>query len=92
MNTNANLEWFYIADNQSFGPIDEQTVLSLIETHQLNKESMLWNRAFSSWVKAKDTCFNEAFYRQSPEIIFLPQGIYPPVPNIFKNRLIKAAS
>lgn len=64
------LEGFFIAlDNQSKGPFSISEIKELITTGIINKETLIWKKGLSDWVKAEsDGAINELFSETPPPL------------------------
>ena len=58
--------WFYEQKGQRIGGVDENTMISLIQSGQLGYGSSVWKQGLSDWVKLEETALREHLDRLAP--------------------------
>lgn len=53
--------WYYVRDNQRMGPIDEQTIDSLVQNGTVLRQTLVWKEGMKDWQKAEETELAEKF-------------------------------
>jgi hypothetical protein len=72
--------WYYVRDNERFGPVDEYAIISLIQNGTIGRETLVWKQGMADWQKA-EACelaakFSENFSSTAAYPTFMP-GNYP---------------
>lgn len=49
---NINSDWFYIENDKKIGPLSESEILNLFKNGKLTKETLVWTKGQSEWMKA----------------------------------------
>lgn len=49
-----SVSWFYVEEKQKVGPLDQESLINLLHSMQLNKDSYVWRKGFKDWKKIKD--------------------------------------
>ena len=47
-------DWYYVEGRERVGPVDQESILSLISEGSLNGESYLWRKGFDDWKRLND--------------------------------------
>ena len=68
--TNIDDEWFYIRENMRYGPCQYDTMYSLVQNGQINKDTLVWKKGMVNWIPAYQT-----------ELIQIIKDNVPPLPN-----------
>ena len=67
------MEWFYVNDGQSTGPISDETLRELIQTGLIKPDTLLWNKSFGQeWKPAQSI----------PELFSTDSSLAPPPPSV----------
>ncbi|HAL45380.1 MAG: hypothetical protein A2Y12_19030 [Planctomycetes bacterium GWF2_42_9] len=65
--------WYYVLNNQQCGPVDEDTIQSLIQNGSIRKGTLVWKAGMQEWQKAEATSL-EYLFSDLP-----PVEIKPPI-------------
>lgn len=44
--------WYYVRNNQRIGPVDENTIISLIQNGTILRETLVWKQGMNDWQRA----------------------------------------
>ncbi len=74
-------DWYYVENNDRFGPISEEELIDFFKSSKLNEDSYIWTAGFENWVKASDVdqfahVFNKS---QAPDVPGMPPIIDDPI-------------
>lgn len=47
-------KWYYVKSGERVGPVEEDAVLDLIKSNELNDEDYVWKKGFDNWIPIKD--------------------------------------
>lgn len=48
-------QWFYAANDQQLGPVDEVRIQELVSNHTLNAQTLVWQEGMPNWTRLQDT-------------------------------------
>jgi hypothetical protein len=48
-------QWFYVRDNQKFGPSDETIMQQLVQDRTINAGTLVWQEGMPNWTMLQDT-------------------------------------
>ena len=65
---NTIQQFWYEKDNNRIGPVDEQTLESLIDNGTLNSDSVIWYDGITDWTALKDSDYNALLKRVPPQL------------------------
>jgi hypothetical protein len=68
--------WYYVLNNQQCGPVDEDTIESLIKNGTIQKETLVWKAGMQEWRRADATSI-EYLFSEIPPVEIKPP-IYSP--------------
>jgi len=58
--------WYYVCDNQRNGPVDEQTIDSLVQNGTVLRQTLVWKEGMKDWQRADETELAQRFALVSP--------------------------
>ena len=47
-------KWHYIKDGQSYGPVFKKDIISMLESGELSRETLVWPKGSEKWILASD--------------------------------------
>lgn len=50
----AMTDWYYVDGRERVGPVDQETILEMIQSEKLDGESYLWRKGFDDWMQLND--------------------------------------
>jgi hypothetical protein len=50
-----NSKWYYVLNNQQQGPVDEGTILQLMQNNQVTGNTLVWQEGMAGWVALQST-------------------------------------
>jgi hypothetical protein len=63
--------WYYVRNNQRIGPVDENTLISLIQNGTIERQTLVWKEGMADWIRADACQFADKFSAIPPT----PPGI-----------------
>lgn len=69
---NTNMTYFYAVNNQQVGPVTKETLASLIASHTINGQTLIWTQGMTNW----------SMLQSIPDLQSLLNSTPPPLPNL----------
>ncbi|MEN6386061.1 MAG: DUF4339 domain-containing protein [Phycisphaerales bacterium] len=70
--------WYYIINGQRFGPVDDDTIFSLIDQGTIQMRTFVWKAGMSDWTHAISTELSEKFFTVPPANLEIKEHLYTP--------------
>ena len=71
--------WYYVQNNQRFGPFDEATINNLITNQTLSPNTLVWQEGMSDWLPLQSTTLGSQLPALTPPPSYAP--VIPAPPN-----------
>lgn len=58
--------WYYVRNNQRIGPVDENTIISLIQNGTVVRQTLVWKEGMQDWLRADASELTDKFAVVAP--------------------------
>lgn len=77
--------WYYVQNNQRFGPFDEATMQNMIQNQTVNASTLVWQDGMADWLPLQATALGNQLPALTPPpayapVVPAPYGAYPQQP------------
>lgn len=67
--------WYYIRENKQVGPISESKLKELVDTGQLDRETLIWSESMQEWAPASKLILTDM--KSTPTLSPMPEKVLP---------------